>query len=149
MTMDGGFCGILVQKVLNKKNRSKKWPGCAIGIKDRVQQQILSLFFFFKMESCPVPLWCTWTKYIPIYKKWAVLKTIYYISISVSFDSGKYKNIIIEYFCILLLMSKKLNKLDSGNENVDGQMHKQMDALTGTNFESNLAQVVAYHHVKF
>ena len=40
-------------------------------------------------------------------------------------------------------------ELESGNQNVDGQMHGHTVALTGTNFNSNIAWVASYHPVQF
>ena len=39
-------------------------------------------------------------------------------------------------------------KLESRIQNVNGQMHRQMDALNGTKFESFIPHVVLYHLVK-
>ena len=38
---------------------------------------------------------------------------------------------------------------ESGNQNVDRQIYRKMDAPTGTNFKSDLAQVVLYYSVQF
>ena len=39
----------------------------------------------------------------------------------------------------LKLIGRSIFESETGNQNIDGQMHGQTDALTGTNIESNLA----------
>ena len=49
----------------------------------------------------------------------------------------------------LNLIGGSVFELQTRNQNVDSQIHKQMDALTSYKAESKLAQVVSYHPVKF
>ena len=63
-------------------------------------------------------------------------------------SKGAKPNGILTTLLSFKLIGGSISELESGNQNV-GQLHGETYAPTGANFESNLAQVVFYHPVKF
>ena len=58
---------------------------------------------------------------------------------------------LVSYECVKTFKSINISifKLEFGNQNADGQMHRQINEPTGTNIESNVALVLCYHPVHF